>query len=139
MVFSNLEKFISQLSILDRIRFALPHHLTKHKICILPGRNTMLLMRALSPHMDSQASLLQVRNRCTDFVTVCAAGFLRRLVLFTTFTGLGIPDLKRAALEYIKSSLTPENILAEFCSTFTLNFDEVLQIEQEYFISHWVC
>jgi hypothetical protein len=99
----------------------------------------MLLMRALSPHMDLKASLLQVQNRCTDFVTVCAAGFLLRLVLFTMFTGLGILELKRAALEYIKSSLTPENILAEFCSTFTLNFEEVLRIEQEYLISHWVC
>jgi hypothetical protein len=65
--------------------------------------------------------------------------FCTRLVKFTIFLGLGISTLKEAALMHITSSLTPENITHEFCSTFTSKYDEVRRIEQEYLIGHWVC
>jgi len=50
---------------------------------------------------------------------------------------LDIADLKAAALEHIKYSLTPENISAELSSPFTIRFAEIKAMEQDYFVTHW--
>lgn len=53
-------------------------------------------------------------------------------------SGLEIQELKTAALEHIKRSLTPHNIMAEVCSAFTTRFPEIQEIEREYLKSQWV-
>jgi len=50
---------------------------------------------------------------------------------------LEMPDLRQAALEHIKKSLTPENIAVELTSAFTSRFPEVQKIEKAYLVSHW--
>ena len=52
--------------------------------------------------------------------------------------GLEIAELKAAALEHIRSSLTPENVVTEICSPFTSRFPEVRKIEKEYLKANWV-
>ena len=56
--------------------------------------------------------------------------------LFTE--GLEIAELKAAALEHIRCSLTPENVVTEICSPFTARFPEVKKIEREYLKANWV-
>jgi hypothetical protein len=53
-------------------------------------------------------------------------------------TGLEIPELKAAALEHIRCSLTPENVVTEICSPFTARFPEIRKIEREYLKANWV-
>ncbi|KAF9784514.1 hypothetical protein BJ322DRAFT_850843 [Thelephora terrestris] len=50
---------------------------------------------------------------------------------------LEIPELKAAALEHIRCSLTPENVVTEICSPFTARFPEVRKIEREYLKANW--
>jgi hypothetical protein len=52
--------------------------------------------------------------------------------------GLEIAELKAAALEHIRCSLTPENVVTEICSPFTARFPEVRKIEREYLKVNWV-
>ena len=52
--------------------------------------------------------------------------------------GLEIAELKAAALEHIRCSLTPENVVTEICSPFTARFPEVRKIEKEYLKANWV-
>jgi hypothetical protein len=54
------------------------------------------------------------------------------------FLGLEIVELKAAALEHIRCSLTPENVITEICSPFTARFPEVRGIEREYLKANWV-
>ncbi|KAF9644860.1 hypothetical protein BDM02DRAFT_3121240 [Thelephora ganbajun] len=51
---------------------------------------------------------------------------------------LEIAELKAAALEHIRCSLTPENVVTEICSPFTARFPEVRKIEREYLKANWV-
>ena len=53
--------------------------------------------------------------------------------------GLEIAELKAAALEHIRCSLTPDNVVTEICSPFTARFPEVRKIEKEYLKANWVC
>ena len=53
-------------------------------------------------------------------------------------SGLDIVELKAAALEHIRCSLTPENV-TEICSPFTARFPEVRKIERDYLKANWVC
>jgi len=50
---------------------------------------------------------------------------------------LEIVELKAAALEHIRYSLTPENVVTEICSPFTARFPEVRKIEREYLKANW--
>jgi len=50
---------------------------------------------------------------------------------------LEIAELKAAALEHIRCSLTPENVVTEICSPFTARFPEVRKIEREYLKANW--
>jgi len=50
---------------------------------------------------------------------------------------LEIAELKAAALEHIRCSLTPENVVTEICSPFTSRFPEVRKIEREYLKANW--
>jgi hypothetical protein len=58
------------------------------------------------------------------------------LILFVV--GLDIAELKAAALEHLRYSLTPENVVTEICSPFTSRFPEVRKIEREYLKANWV-
>jgi len=50
---------------------------------------------------------------------------------------LEITELKAAALEHIRCSLTPENVVTEICSPFTARFPEVRMIERGYLKANW--
>jgi len=50
---------------------------------------------------------------------------------------LDIVDLKEAALDHIRCSLTSENITTEICSAFTSRYPEVRKIQNEYLKKHW--
>jgi len=50
---------------------------------------------------------------------------------------LEIVELRAAALEHIRYSLTPENVVTEICSPFTARFPEVRMIEREYLKANW--
>lgn len=50
---------------------------------------------------------------------------------------LQIPELKAAALDHIRCSLTPENITTEICSSFTSRYSEVREIQKGYLRAHW--
>lgn len=52
--------------------------------------------------------------------------------------GLDIPSLQKVALEHIKESLTPDNIVTELSSAFTSRFPEVQKIQKAYLLRHWV-
>jgi len=58
--------------------------------------------------------------------------------LISFIVGLDIAELKAAALEHIRCSLTPENVVTEICSPFTSRFPEVGKIEREYLKANWV-
>ncbi|TFK48527.1 hypothetical protein OE88DRAFT_1727782 [Heliocybe sulcata] len=51
---------------------------------------------------------------------------------------LGIPELKVAAAQVIKDSLTPDTIVHELGSSLTSLFPEILQFQEEYAENHWV-
>ena len=59
-------------------------------------------------------------------------------ILISFIVGLDIAELKAAALEHIRCSLTPENVVTEICSPFTSRFPEVRKIEREYLKANWV-
>lgn len=50
---------------------------------------------------------------------------------------LGIPDLKAAAGQVIKESLTPATVVYELGSPFTSLFPDILQTQEEYAENHW--
>lgn len=60
------------------------------------------------------------------------------ILMFSFIEGLEIVELKAAALEHIRCSLTPENVVTEICSPFTARFPEVRKIEREYLKANWV-
>ena len=60
------------------------------------------------------------------------------MILMLFIVGLDISELKAAALEHIRCSLTPENVVTEICSPFTSRFPEVGKIEREYLKANWV-
>ena len=83
----------------------------------------------------------QMRRACTNFVIVGLLISLHIVVdtILISFTvGLDIAELKAAALEHIRCSLTPENVVTEICSPFTSRFPEVRKIEREYLKANWV-
>ena len=62
-----------------------------------------------------------------------------RLAVYNPFIiGLDVTELRAAALEHIRCSLTPENVVTEICSPFTSRFPEVRKIEREYLKANWV-
>lgn len=64
--------------------------------------------------------------------------FIQLLTRYWYSVGLDIAELKAAALEHIRCSLTPENVVTEICSPFTSRFPEVRKIEREYLKANWV-
>lgn len=54
------------------------------------------------------------------------------------YTELDIPDLKKASIQHIKASLTPQNVMQEIFSAFASTHNEIYKAELEYVQSHWV-
>jgi len=50
---------------------------------------------------------------------------------------LGISELKTAALQHIKDSLTPDNVIPEIFSVFASKYDEIYKAELEYVKTRW--
>ena len=83
----------------------------------------------------------RTRRVCINSVIVSALISLFFLCGYTDVSfrvGLEIAELKAAALEHIRCSLTPENVVTEICSPFTARFPEVRKIEKEYLKANWV-
>ena len=72
------------------------------------------------------------------FIFLCFVCVIVDAGYFSVHLGLEIPELKAAALEHIRCSLTPENVVTEICSPFTARFPEVRKIEREYLKANWV-
>ena len=51
---------------------------------------------------------------------------------------LDISEVKKAAVQHIKDSLTPDNVIPEIFSVFASKYDEIYKAELEYVKTRWV-
>lgn len=95
-------------------------------------------MHSLYLPVALQTSHTPVQNQFIAFVIVSFQFYFKLDAIKEALKGLEIADLRQAALEHIKRSLTIDNITTEFSSEFTSRYCEIQQIQKKYLIAHWV-